>query len=71
MCSGNVNAAMHRGGEGGGVGREEGGGEEGGRGNGSGTVPESPPPPDSILAEPMLSISSMKMIEGACSLHNN
>ena len=28
----------------------------------------SPPPPDSILVEPMLSISSMKMMLGACSL---
>jgi hypothetical protein len=35
------------------------------------SLPESPPPPDSILAEPMLSISSMKMMEGACSLRND
>jgi len=32
---------------------------------------ESPPLPDSILEDPMESISSMKIIEGACSLKRN
>jgi len=32
---------------------------------------ESPPLPDSILEDPMESISSMKIIEGACSLIKN